>query len=193
MEALFQSCGYIATYLGTFLEGEILLLTSILSSKMGYFNYFGALIAAFFGAYTKDWIKFLIAKKQGKKLLEKKPSLNTKFDKSSKWFDKNPILYMSIYRLMYGFSTLIILMSGIKGSSYKQFAITSAISIMLWVGIVGGFGYFCAEVMMENISYLSDHKLQVIITLATIGLLYWFFVRRPHEKHCFEKNATQNT
>ena len=72
MESFFESCGYIASFLGTLLEGEIMLLTAVISSKMGYFGYFGAMIAAFFGAYIKDWIKFLIAKKKGRQLLEKK-------------------------------------------------------------------------------------------------------------------------
>lgn len=48
MNELFETCGYIASFLGTFIEGEILLLTSVMSSKLGYFNYFGGNDGCFF-------------------------------------------------------------------------------------------------------------------------------------------------
>ena len=99
LESLYESCGLLATYLGTLLEGEILFLTSILSAKLGLFNYYWALIAAFLGAYTKAWIKFSLAKKHGLKLLNNKPKLAEKLDKSSVWFDKRPFVFLSIYKL----------------------------------------------------------------------------------------------
>lgn len=185
MEQLFETCGYLATFIGTFIEGEILLLTSVISAKLGYFNYFGGLIAAFWGAFIKDSLKFLIVKKQGTKLLAKKPDLQSKIDNASSWFDKRPFFYLSFYRLMYGFSTVILMMSGLKNISYTRFAIHSAISIALWVTILGGLGFFCADVMLDNLNFISDHKLEVIGVLAVIGLAYWFFVKRPHDNYCY--------
>jgi len=144
------------------------------------------LIAAFFGAFVKDSLKFLIVKKHGKKLLAKKPKLQSKLDKASGWFYKRPLLYMSAYRLMYGFGTVIIMLSGLKDNvSYARFAIHSAISIGLWIILIGGFGFFCAEMMIDKLNFVSDHSLEVIGTLVVIGLVYWFFVKKPREKHCY--------
>ena len=90
---------------------------------------------------------------------------------------------------MYGVATIVILMSGLKNISYLRFGIHSAISIGLWVLVVGGFGYFCAEIMMDKLNFITDHKLEVIGVLVLIGLIYWFFVRRPHEKYCFKEQS----
>lgn len=187
LENLFETCGYVASFIGTFIEGEIFLLTSVISSQLGYFNFFGGLIAAFFGAFLRDSLQFLLVKKQGSKLLLKKPNLQKKLDDASTWFDKNPFLYLTIYRFMYGFSTVIILLSGLKGHiSYTRFAIHSAIAIGLWIIVLGGFGYFCADIMIDKLHFLSEHSLQVIIVLVLIGLLYWYFVKRPKDKNHFE-------
>lgn len=186
MEQLFQTCGIIASFFATFIEGEFLLLTSILSAKMGYFNFFGGMVAAFFGAFTKDMIKFTIVKKKGRQLIEKKPKLKSKLDGASGWFDKRPFLFLSIYRLMYGFSTVILMLSGLKDVSYTRFAIHSAISVGLWIVILSSFGYFCAELMLGNLNFVSEHKLEVMGVLAAIGLSYWYFVKRPREKYCYE-------
>ena len=186
IEQLYDTCGYLASFLGTLIEGEVLLLTSVISAKLGHFNFFGGLIAAFGGAFLKDTLKFLIVRKQGKKLLDKKPKLQLKIDNASEWFNKNPLLYLIGYRLMYGFSTVIIMMSGLKENiSYAKFALYSAIGIGLWISLVGGLGYFCASVMIENLSFMSDHSFEVIGILSIIGLAYWFFVKRPHALHCF--------
>lgn len=184
LEQLYDTCGYLASFLGTFIEGEILLLTSVISAKLGHFNFFGGLLAAFAGAFLRDSLQFLAIRKQGKKLLNRKPKLQVKIDNASAWFDKKPFLYLIIYRLMYGFSTVIIMMSGLKENiSYAKFAFYSAIGIGLWITIIGGLGYFCASVMIEKLNFISDHSLEVVGILAIIGLAYWFFVKRPKEKH----------
>ncbi len=186
LEGLYETCGYLASFLGTLIEGEILLLTSVVSAKFGYFNFFGGLMAAFFGAFLRDSLQFLMVKKQGKKLLEKKPKLQAKLDSASAWFNKNPFFYLTIYRLMYGFSTIIILLSGLKKDiSYSRFAFHSAIGIAIWIAIIGGLGYFCANIMIEQLNFVSDHSLEVIGVLSLIGLAYWFFVKRPKDKHGF--------
>ena len=130
LEGLFETCGYLASFLGTLIEGEILLLTSVISAKLGYFNFFGGLVAAFFGAFVRDMIQFVLVKKQGTKLLNNKPKLQAKLDKASGWFNKKPLFYLTIYRLMYGFSTVIIMLSGLKENiSYSKFILHSSIAV----------------------------------------------------------------
>ncbi len=186
LDGLFETCGYIASFLGTLIEGEILLLTSVISAKLGYFNFFGGLLAAFLGAFVKDTIKFLIVKKQGKKLLQRKPRLQERINNASGWYNIRPLFYLSFYRVMYGFGTVIIILSGLKEEiSYTKFALHSALGIGLWIAILGGLGYFCAEVLISNLNFLSTHSLQVIAVLVVIGLAYYFFIKRPREKYCF--------
>lgn len=167
-------------------------MTSVLSAKMGYFNYFGGLAAAFAGAYAKDWIKFLIVKKKGNQLLAKKTKLKTKIYQASGWFEKRPFFYLCTYRLLYGFSTIILLLSGLRQVSYARFALASAVSVGLWIAVIGGLGYFCAALMLEQLNWLGNHKLLFIGLLTTIGLVYWLLRRRPHEQYCFTEAATWN-
>jgi len=135
LEGLFETCGYLASFLGTLLEGEILLLTSVVSAKLGYFNFVGGLVAAFLGAFVRDSFQFLLVKKQGVKLLNKRPKLQEKLDSASGWFNKKPLLFLTVNRLMYGFSSVIIMLSGLKENiSYPKFILHSTIGIILWIG-----------------------------------------------------------
>jgi len=170
-----QTWSYVASYLGTLIEGEILLLTAIITAKLGYMNFYGAMIAAFFGAYTRDWLTFLLARKSGRKIVAKKPSLKRKIEKVNGMMEKNPLLILTIYRFMYGFVTIIVLMVGMSDISMRKFGVFSALSNLLWVTMLGGLGFFFAETMIELI---SQYKGFVIGILTAIGLLYWFFIKR---------------
>ena len=163
-----------------------MLLTSVMSAKLGFFNYFWGLVVAFFGAYTKAWIKFVIARKQGVKLLNKKPALQERVDKASIWFDKRPFAILSVYKFLYGMATIIVLMAGLRKMSYLRFGIHSAIAIAIWVSVVGGFGYFCAEIMMDNIAAVADYKWYIIGTMFTIGVIVWFRKHKPEYQTCFK-------
>ena len=178
MQELLEACGYLAAYLGTLIEGEILLLTTVISAKVGYMNFYGAMGFAFLGAYTRDWLTFLIGRKSGQAIIDKKPALKKKLAKVSGIMKRNPTLILGAYRLMYGFVTIIVLMAGISGVSMKKFGVLSAISNLIWVTVIGGLGYFCAEVMIEQIDVLSQNKGYVIGALAILGLGYWFFIKR---------------
>ena len=127
---------------------------------------------------------FLIVRKQGARLLAKKPSLQAKLDKASTWFDKRPYFFLSVYRLVYGMSTVIILMAGLKKISYLRFGIHAAIAIALWVAVIGGLGYFCADLMIDKINQLTDKKWYIIGALIVIGIAVWFFKHRPVNKLC---------
>ena len=183
---LFKSCGLVATFLGALLEGEVSMLTSVIGSRLGYYNLGLALFFGFMGAWIADWFKYIVGRTQGQKLLNNKPKLKAKFDKASVWFDKHPFLLLTFYKLMFGMTTVIMVMAGVKGISYTRFAIHTGISIMIWVGLLGGVGYFCAESMINNFNFVSDHKLEFFGIMSTLIFLYWSFVKRPYRKECLD-------
>lgn len=185
-DMLLESCGYLATFMGTLLEGEISLLTSVVGAQSGYYNFYGAMLAAFGGAYIADWFKFLIAKNKGQLLLEKKPSLKGKLDANTAWFEKHPFLILTFYKFFLGFTTVVLLMAGLKNISYTRYAIHSAISIALWVAVLGGLGYHCADAMISNIQWVSDNVSSFIAILVATALSVWLFKRRPKYKECLE-------
>ncbi|RMG78088.1 MAG: DedA family protein [Bacteroidetes bacterium] len=177
-----ESCGYFAAYAGTLLEGEISLLTAMVAARAGYLDFFVVMAVAFSGAYTRDWITFLVARKKGKKLIENQPGIRSKIEKTSAFFAKYPNLTLSTYRMIFGMSTFVILTAGLGHISFKKFGFHSAVSCLLWAGIYGNISFFCADVMLENLNWARTHVLYLIFGLVFIGALVWFFVKRKQLK-----------
>ena len=150
---------------------------------MGHFNFFGALAAAFAGAFSRDWLTFLFAQKKGKQLVEKKPKLKAKLNKVNNLLQKNPNAILSTYRMIYGMGTTTILLAGVSGISTKKFGILSAVSCLIWIAVYGSLGFYCAEVMMKNLEWMSSHTGYIIGGMVVIGFSFWFFVKRKELKH----------
>lgn len=186
LESLFESCGYLATFLGTLLEGEFSLITSVLGSKMGYYNFMPAMIAAFAGAWVADWFKFIVGNTKGQKLLNKRPKMLEKFNRVTSWFEKHPYILLTFYKFFFGFTTIILLVAGMRGVSYWRFAIHTGISIILWIGVIGGLAFHCSEVLTKNLMFLTDHKLEFLAGVSITIFLYWFFFKRPYVNECLD-------
>ena len=185
-EVLLETCGYLATFVGVMMEGEVSLVSSVIGAKSGYYNFWIATFLAWLGAYVADWFKFLVARKKGVQLLNKKPKLQAKLDKVSGWYDKNPEIVLLVYKLIFGMTTIILILTGLRKIGYVKFAIYSAISITIWTALLAGFTYHCADALLRNIKWLSANMLPTLGILFTISFLIWFFFKRPHNKACLD-------
>ncbi len=178
MEEFIQDCGYIASFVGAFLEGEFSYMTSVFAAKFGYLKLSWVVFFVFCGAYLRDVITFILVDRKGKKYIESKPKLKTKLDRANRWMEKYPLLILCTYRMMFGFVSIIIILAGISNISLKKFMLLSAISNGIWVLLFGMLAYHCSELLTQNMLWVNDHKLYVIGILALSALTYWFFVKR---------------
>jgi len=69
MEAFIDKFGYIAIVIGTFLEGEAILLVGGLFAVMGYLHPVGVIIAAFFGALAGDLASYFLGSLKPRRFL----------------------------------------------------------------------------------------------------------------------------
>ncbi len=186
IESFLESCGYLATFVGVMMEGEVSLVTSVVGAQSGYYNFWVAMFFAWLGAWVADWFKFLVARTKGQQLLARRPSLNKKIDKASSWYNNYPELILIFYKLFFGFTTILLVMSGLKKVGYLKFGILSAISVAIWTSLLGGMAYHCSDLLLENLKWASDNIwLFMLMLFGIIGLL-WLIVKRPFQKQCLE-------
>ena len=185
-EMFLESCGYFATFIGVMMEGEVSLITSVIGAKSGYYNFWVAMILAWLGAWAADWFKFLVAKKKGTKIIAKKPKLKAKLDKVSKWYDKNPELVLLLYKLFFGMTTIILILTGLRNVSYVKFAIYSGISVAIWTSLLAGMAYYCADSLLANFAWFSENVTRALLILSAVAFLIWFCIKRPYKKACLD-------
>ncbi len=181
-----HDCGYLATFVGVLMEGEISLITSVLGAKMGYYNLYIAMVFAFIGSWIADWFKFILARYRGKKIIEKKIKLQKKIERATKLFDKNPYIVLSFYKLFFGATTIILILAGIKNIPIWRFAIHSFIATSIWLILLSSLAFYCGEALISNFKLFTQYSLEVLSVLSIIAIIYWLYIKRPFTKQCLE-------
>ncbi len=171
MESFFSSYGLVAVFVGMLIEGELLLISAIILSKMGHFHLSGVLFTAYLGVMVHDWFFFLLGRSQEALLFQKRPVLKQKVLQFLTPIEKHPTLFFLFYRFLIGFRMIILSSFGIKGIAIQQFLGISVLANFLWVGTYGFLGYYFADIVIENLEWFNAHKYYLIVTALLIFML----------------------
>ena len=87
-ELLLQKFGYLAVYVGTFLEGETILVLAGFFAERGYLHLPLVALCAFGGAYTGHVFWFWLGRSQGVKMLDRFPRMKKHFGKGIRIFER---------------------------------------------------------------------------------------------------------
>ena len=103
---LLSTYGYLAVFIGTFLEGESILVIAGFFANRGLLSLPYVIAAAFFGSFSGDQLFFLIGRVHGKKLLAKYPRMEARVHKVFRLFERWHTVYILGFRFLYGLRTL---------------------------------------------------------------------------------------
>lgn len=170
MESFLSSYGLIVLFIGMLLEGELLLLSAIILAKVGHFEFTNVVAVAYFGAVGHDWLFYLLGKTQDAFLFKERPSLKQKVMNLFSPINRSPVLFYTFYRFMIGFRMIILAVFGISGLTIQKFIFISLFANFLWIGTYGLLGYYFADVVIENLEWINQYKIYLII--GFIGMLY---------------------
>ncbi|MCL1864373.1 MAG: DedA family protein [Spirochaetes bacterium] len=181
LEFLIRDYGYWAILIGTFLEGETILVLGGMAAQQGLLNLYTVMLSALCGSYAGDQLAFFIGKYYGVKILERKPKWKEKadylFSKSARFLD----LWMIIFRFFYGLRNPTPWVLGAGNISYKRFLLLNGIGAVLWAVLVsyGGYAFsLLLETFMGKMRLVSKILIFVIISGISIAGIWYFFRKR---------------
>lgn len=164
----FARWGYWLVFIGTFLEGEAVLLAAGFATYMGIFNLRIVILIACLAIILGDNFQYYLGMKLGKRFLKKFPcfkKLNGKFNKHS-----NKILLAS--RFMFGMRIACMTMAGANKVDWKKFFKFNAVSGIIWVMIMAFAGYTFGASFMLLKKILKYSALCITIFALLIILIY---------------------
>jgi membrane protein DedA with SNARE-associated domain len=82
-ELLLHKFGYLAVFVGTFLEGETILVMAGFFAERGYMDIFIVALVAALGAYAGHVFWFWLGRRYGVRLLDRFPRMKTHFGRAS--------------------------------------------------------------------------------------------------------------
>ena len=142
LQELVSNYGYLAISVGTFLEGETILILGGLAAHRGFLQLPWVVVCAFLGAFSGNQLYFHIGRHKGEKLLAKRPAWQAKSAKVFAMAEKHQVWLILGFSFIYGVRTVTPFLLGVAGVSPIRFFLLSIIGTLAWATVVANVGYF---------------------------------------------------
>ena len=169
--------GYWVLFLGTFLEGEAILIMAGLFAFQGYLNIFGVIFTAFAGSFFGDQFYFYLGRWQGPLLLRLFTSIARKFRKALKLIEKYGTFVAFVSRYTYGFRIVLPLILGMTNLAAFRFLWMNLISAFTWAVLFSVAGYMfgkSASLFVEDVQRYEPYLMLVLLFLIACMWLSHF-------------------
>lgn len=173
LEAFIVNYGYIIILVGTFLEGETIVVMAGFLAHRGYLAFPLVVIAALAGTFAGDQLYFFIGRRKGMRYLETRPSWKMKSERVVRLIQRHQTLVILLFRFIYGARTITPFLIGASRVRPVKFIFLNALGGLAWALAVAGLGYTfgqAAEILLHDIKRYETILMGVIV-LA--GLLAW--------------------
>lgn len=194
LQQLVLDYGYLALFIGTFLEGETILIIAGFLAHSGYLELSLAILAAFLGTFAGDQTWFYLGRSKGIAFLEKRPLWHSKTDKVFDLLHRHPIKVILGFRFLYGVRNVTPFVIGASRMSPAKFFGLNFLGALVWAITFGVVGYqfgAAAESMLGEIKQYEMHVLLVLVVIA--GLLFWRSTHKAKQARIKEEAAEQDS
>jgi membrane protein DedA with SNARE-associated domain len=181
LQSIIEHYGYAAIFIGTFLEGETVLVLAGLAAHQGYLVLTWVILAAFLGSFCGDQLFFYLGRKHSQAVLSRRPAWKKKAESVNRILNKYQTPMILSFRFLYGLRTVTPFVIGMSRVSVKKFIVLNAVGALIWAAAIGSGGYLFGLALQVYIGKVEHYEVLVFAIIALLGLLIWivhFYHRR---------------
>ncbi|MCE5263796.1 MAG: DedA family protein [Deltaproteobacteria bacterium] len=176
LESLIRTYGYGALFVGTFLEGETVLILAGLIAHMGMMKLPLVMVVAFFGSFLGDQIFFFLGRLKGTALLDSHPSWKSRADKVHQAMRRYRNGIMLGFRFVYGMRMITPLILGMDRSiPARWFILLNLIGAAVWSVAIALVGYFLGRAAKSLLADIRHYELALLLGIILVGIAIRLF------------------
>lgn len=174
---LIAKYGYVATFVGTLLEGETFLILSGLAAHQGYLSMPLLVAVGAAGAFLTDNIFFATGRVLGPAFFKRFPGLAPSVARAHALVERLPNTAVISLRFLYGMRTVGPAVIGTGNMTWTRFIVLDALAACLWSAGWNSAGYVLGEAVKPLLAALTPvggWLLAGVVagTLLLTGVLY---------------------
>jgi membrane protein DedA with SNARE-associated domain len=173
VEHLIAQYGYAALLVGTFLEGETILILGGLAAHLGYLQLPWVMAVGFTGAYAGDQFLFHIGRRHGPGLLARLPSWKERADRVLRHLERHQNLLMVGFRFLYGLRTVTPVALGMSRVGATRFLVLNGVGAAAWAVVVAGAGALFGQAAEGALGEAERYARHLLAAVAVAGAAVW--------------------
>ncbi len=183
LEEVVNHYGYIGILIGTFLEGETILVIAGFLAHRGYLELPVVIAIAFTGTLIGDQLYFYIGRIKGHEFIEKRPGWKSKTDRVFYLLNQYDALFILGFRFLYGIRTIAPFVLGASGVSPIRYLALNTCGALIWATLIGVLGYYFGHALEILIDEIKQYEARVITGLLLVGTTVWILYHWRENKH----------
>jgi membrane protein DedA with SNARE-associated domain len=173
MEQLVEHYGYLGILIGTFLEGETILILGGIAAQRGYLRLAGVFFCAFGGSLLSDQLLFYLGRRHSRVLLRRRPQWEPRIAKLKATINRYRIPIILGFRFWYGLRLITPFSLGMSKVRWPEFIVFNIFAAMLWAVVIGSAGYLFGHALEVFLGDLMWYEALVVLVLAA-GIVVWW-------------------
>lgn len=175
--AALQTYGYPLVFLGTFLEGETVLLLAGFAAHRGYLDFSAVVLIALMASFFGDQLYFHLGRHYGAALLRRWPSLRPRVARFTDLLHRHHTPIILSIRFLYGLRIAGPIALGMTTIAWQRYLVLNFIGAAAWALLITTLGYEFGQLMQLLIEDLYRFELYGFFTLITLRIVAWLYSR----------------
>jgi membrane protein DedA with SNARE-associated domain len=181
-ETLLKTYGYWAILIGTFAEGETILILGGFAAKLGYLALPWVILSAFIGSLCGDQLFFYLGRTHSQRFLARLPSWKERIYKAQRLLARFQTPLILGFRFLYGLRMVIPFVIGMSSVPRRKFIFLNTISALIWAIVVGTGGYLFGNILEIILGDIKRYERFILGAIAVIGVSFWVVHLYRHRK-----------
>ena len=179
---LLQSYGYWALLIGTFLEGETIVIIAGFLAQQDLLSPPLIALSAFCGSVTSDQLMFILGRWKGIAIIQRFPKLERNVGKATNLLSRYETPLILGFRFLYGVRNVTPILMGVSGVNHVKFLVLNLIGAAVWAISFTAGGYFFGQVITTFMEAVPHAGRYVLGVLALLALGIWLWRRKKQKK-----------
>jgi len=172
-ETLLKTYGYWAIVIGTFVEGETILILGGFAAKLGYLALPWVILSAFIGSLCGDQLFFYLGRVHSQRFLAKRPLWKERVYKAQRLLERFQTPLIIGFRFLYGLRTVTPFVIGMSSVPTRRFIVLNTISALIWAIVVGIGGYLFGNILEIILGDIKHYERLILGAIAVVGMSLW--------------------
>jgi len=191
LPGLIDSYGYLAVFVGAFLEGETILALAGLASYRGYLDLYTVVAIALIAGFAGDQFFFFLGRVQGSRILLRFPNALARAQRFDAMLSRWHAPLIVCIRFMYGFRIAGPVLLGMGRVPAWKFLVYNFIGAALWAPLIAGLGYLFGGILEALLHDMKRYEIWGFLAIIALGVAAMFMQRsrKPGTDHDFPRSG----
>ena len=174
-EDLIIHYGYLALFVGTFLEGETILVIAGYLAQHGFLDLPFVILTACFGSFSGDQSFFFLGHYKGLGYLTRNTAWRSKVERAFALLHRHQIAVILGFRFIYGIRNATPFVIGASGVPPLRFVPLNFLGAGVWAAVFGTVGYSLGSFVDLALKSVKRYEMIGLGILCCVALAYFLW------------------